>query len=200
MKDTPSFLFRQKSDFAKNTQCTFCCANKNLIKMSEKRGFYVHIILEMKKRVCNIHYRIATQHASYRFSSPRRVCFPNWRTKTGKYNYVMRVSNLHVCVLQYFIKPWFFCYAYFWGLPFYTTHGNWFNFFRSNWVWRHIFASQKVGTVVCCWLWRGRSSSSHVYTLAAERKETGNEQGWAFFYVELENERIDLYERIKRWN
>ena len=165
-----------------------------------KRGFYVHIILEMKKRVCNIHYRIATQHASYRFSSPRRVCFPNWRTKTGKYNYVMRVSNLHVCVLQYFIKPWFLCYAYFWGLPFHTTHVNWFNFFRSNWAWRHIFGSQRVGTVVCCWLWRGRSSSSNVYTLAAERKETGNEQGWAFFSVELENERIDLYERIKRWN
>ena len=110
-----------------------------------KRGFYVHIILEMKKRVCNIHYRIATQHASYRFSSPRRVCFPNWRTKTGKYNYVMRVSNLHVYVLHYFIKPWFFCHTYFWGLPFHTTHVNWFNFFRSIWAWRHIFGSQRVG-------------------------------------------------------
>ena len=134
------------------------------------------------------------------FLHQRRVCFPNWRTKTGKYNYVMRVSNLHVYVLQYLIKPWFLCHTYFWGLPFHTTHVNWFNFFRSIWVWRHIFGSQRVGTVVCCWLWRGRSSSSNVYTHAAERKENGNEQGWAFFSVELENERIDLYERIKRWN
>ena len=83
------------------------------------------------------------------------------------------------------LKAWFLCHTYFWGLPFHTTHVNWFNFFRSIWAWRHIFGSQRVGTVVCCWLWRGRSSSSNVYTLGAERKETGNEQGWAFFSVEL---------------
>ena len=38
-----------------------------------------------------------------------------------------------------------------------------------------------------------------MYAVGNERKETGNEQGWAFFFVELENERIDLYERIKKW-
>ena len=29
-----------------------------------------------------------------------------------------------------------------------------------------------------------------MYTLVAERKETGNEQGWAFFFVELENVKV----------